>query len=188
MQVSRHFQITGGALRDWFVAQCYDSLCVGLLWWAGLSWLHVPLAPFWAVLAALFQFIPHFGGVMGVIGPLVASLFADGLETFLWVLALYALIAVLDGFLLQPLIMRRTARVPIWASLIVPIILSMLLGFWGILLAAPLLAVIFAYRAIARKRANETRTMRRQTPPGQPITGGVLLGPENRTSPPPGNL
>ncbi len=51
--------------------------------------------------------------------------------------------------------MKRTARVPLWASLIVPIVLSFMLGFWGVLLAAPLLAVIFAYRAVARKRAQE---------------------------------
>jgi len=179
MQFSRHVQITGRALRDWFVAQCYDSVCVGLMWWLGLAWLHVPWAPFWAVLAAIFQFIPHFGPVLTFVGPAFAAIIGGGLELFLWVLGLYGLIIVLDGLLLQPLIMRRTARVPIWASLLVPILLSMMIGFWGVLLAAPLLAVIFAYRALARKRAQEAarRAQPQQTPPGRTITGGVLLGP-----------
>jgi predicted PurR-regulated permease PerM len=177
MQVSRHINITGGALRDWFVAQIYDSICVGLLWWAGLSFLHVPWAPFWAVLAAVFQFIPHFGPVLTFVGPALAAILGVGLETFLWVLALYGVIIVVDGLLLQPLIMRRTAKVPIWASLSVPLLLSFMLGFWGLLLAAPLLAVIFAYRAIAKKREAERNTPR-QTPPGREITGGVLLEPE----------
>ena len=179
MQFSRHVQITGRALRDWFVAQCYDSVCVGLMWWLGLAWLHVPWAPFWAVLAAIFQFIPHFGPVLTFVGPAFAAIIGGGLELFLWVLGLYGLIIVLDGLLLQPLIMRRTARVPIWAALLVPILLSMMIGFWGVLLAAPLLAVIFAYRALARKRAQEEarRAQPRQTPPGRTITGGVLLGP-----------
>ena len=185
MEFSRHVNITGGALRDWFVAQCYDSIAVGLLWWAGLTYLHVPLAPFWGFLAALFQFIPHFGPIITVIGPAIAASFAGGLESFLWVLGLYGLIVVLDGLVLQPLIMRRTAKVPIWASLIVPIVLSLMFGFWGLLLAAPLLAVIFAYRAFARKRAQEraARAMPRQTPPGQEITGGVLLAPESSERP-----
>ncbi|HVP55607.1 MAG TPA: AI-2E family transporter [Candidatus Eisenbacteria bacterium] len=180
MQFSRHVEITGGALRDWFVAQCYDSVAVGLLWWAGLNYLHVPLAPFWAFLAAVFQFVPHFGPVLAFLGPAIAAILAGGLETFLWALGLYALIAVLDGLLLQPILMRRTAKVPIWASLIVPIMLSLMLGFWGLLVAAPLLAVIFAYRGIAKQRAREAaaRNMPRQTPPGRDITGGVLLGPE----------
>ena len=180
MQFSRHVHITGGALRDWFVAQCYDSICVGLLWWGGLSFLHVPWAPFWALLAALFQFIPHFGPVLTFVGPALAAILGGGLDMFLWVLGLYGAIVLADGLVLQPLILRRTAKVPIWASLTVPILLSLMLGFWGLLLAAPLLAVIFAYRAVAKKRAYEAaeRARPRQTPPGQEITGAVLLAPE----------
>jgi predicted PurR-regulated permease PerM len=94
-------------------------------------------------------------------------------------------IVVVDGLLLQPLLMRRTAKVPIWASLMVPILLSLMLGFWGLVLAAPLLAVIFAYRAVAKKRAADApaRSMSRQTPPGQDITGGVLLAPDEASRP-----
>jgi len=184
MQFSRHVEITGGALRNWFIAQCYDSAAVGLLWWLGLVYLKIPLAPFWALLAALFQFIPHFGPVFAFIGPAIAAAFSGGLDTFLWLLGLYGVIIVLDGLLLQPIIMKRTARIPIWASLTVPILLSLMLGFWGLLLAAPLLAVIFAYRAISRKRIPQDakRNTPGQTPPGQPITGGVLLAPEEPPS------
>jgi predicted PurR-regulated permease PerM len=65
----------------------------------------------------------------------------------LGVLGLYALIAVLDGLLLQPYIMRRTSRVPIWASVLAPIALGIIWPFWGVLVAPPLLAIVFAYRA-----------------------------------------
>ncbi len=147
MQFSRHINITGEALRRWFVAQCYDALAVGGLWLAGLWYLHVPFALFWAVLAAALQFIPHFGPVIAFVGPAVSALISDGFEGFLYVLILYGVVIVTDGLILQPLIMCRTARVPIWASLIVPILLSLFFGFWGVLLAAPLLAVVFAYRA-----------------------------------------
>jgi predicted PurR-regulated permease PerM len=179
MQFSSHIQITGGALKSWFVAQLYDSVCVGLLWWGGLTYLRVPWAPFWAILAALFQFIPHFGPVLTFVGPALAAILGEGFESFLWVLGLYGAIVVVDGLLLQPLIMRRTARVPIWASLIVPIILSLVLGFWGLLLAAPLLAVIFAYRALAKRAASRASGTSRpqQTPPGREITGGRLISP-----------
>jgi predicted PurR-regulated permease PerM len=174
MQFSRHINITGGALRRWFIAQCYNSAVVGGLWWVGLDYLHVPWAPFWAILAALLQFIPHFGPVMAVMGPAIVALFAGGFEQFLYVIILYGAIVVVDGLLLQPAIMRRTARVPIWASLIVPILLSLMFGFWGLLLAAPLLAVIFAYRAHEKR---DDAMVPRQTPPGQTISGGRLISP-----------
>jgi hypothetical protein len=174
MQFTGHINLTANALRRWFVAQCYDSLAVGALWWAGLWYLHVPFALFWAVLAAILQFIPHFGPVLTFVGPAVSALIADGFEGFLYVLILYGAVIVIDGLVLQPVIMRRTARVPIWASLTVPILLSLIFGFWGWLLAAPLLAIIFAYRRFGRR---EVVSIPRQTPPGQVITGGQLISP-----------
>jgi len=47
---------------------------------------------------------------------------------------------------LQPALMKRTARVPIWASILAPIVLGIVIPFWGVLLAPPLLAVIYAFR------------------------------------------
>jgi predicted PurR-regulated permease PerM len=64
-----------------------------------------------------------------------------------YVLILYAVIVVVDGFLLQPYIMRRVARVPMWASILVPVVLGFVIPFWGFLLAPPLLAVIYAFKA-----------------------------------------
>jgi predicted PurR-regulated permease PerM len=174
MQVSRHINITGSTLKQWFVGQCYDSACVGLLWWGGLTALQVPWAPFWGVVAAMFQFIPQFGTVLSALGPLAAAMFVNW-ETVLYVLILYGAIVVIDGLVLQPLIMRRTARVPIWASLTIPILLSLIFGFWGLLLAAPILAVVFAYRAYAKNHPKPG--VPQQTPPGQVITGGQLISP-----------
>jgi predicted PurR-regulated permease PerM len=65
---------------------------------------------------------------------------------------LYAAIAMVDGFVLQPYIMKRNARVPIWASLLTPIVLGILIPFWGVLLAAPLLAVVYAYKSWHEKQ------------------------------------
>jgi predicted PurR-regulated permease PerM len=143
-----HFRVTGGALKNWFVAQLEDSLAVGLLWLIGLYIIGVPAAPLWALLGALFQFVPQIGAVLGVIGPALTAMFKWGdWEHPLYVLMLYAVIAIVDGFLLQPYIMKRTARVPVWASILAPIVLGMVIPFWGVLLAPPLLAVLYAYKA-----------------------------------------
>jgi predicted PurR-regulated permease PerM len=83
-----------------------------------------------------------------MIGPaLTAALTWKDWEHPLYVLMLYAAIVVVDGFLLQPYIMKRTAKVPIWASILTPLILGFLIPFWGVLLAPPLLAVVYAYKA-----------------------------------------
>ena len=147
MDFNDHLQLSGGALKHWFLAQLQDSIAVGVLWLIGLYLIGVPWAPLWALLAAVLQFIPHFGAVLGVIGPVLAAAVHWGdWEHPLYVLMLYAGIVVVDGFLLQPYLMKRTAKVPIWASILAPIVLGIFIPFWGILLAPPLLAIIYAYR------------------------------------------
>jgi len=147
MNPNEHLRLTGNALKNWFIAQCQDSLAVGVLWFVGLYLLHIPWALLWAVLATFLQFIPHLGPVLGLLGPtLTAAIHWGDWQHPLYVLILYAVIVVVDGFALQPYIMKRTARVPIWASILGPIVLGFLIPFWGVLLAPPLLAVIYAYR------------------------------------------
>ncbi len=153
MDLGEHLRTTGGALKNWAVAQFLDSLAVGALWLIGLYILHVPLAPMWAVIAAVLQIVPQFGAILGMLGPvLTATIKWMDWEHPLSVLALYAVIAVVDGLLLQPYIMRRTSRVPIWASILAPILLGILWPFWGVLVAPPLLAVVYAYRARRKGR------------------------------------
>jgi predicted PurR-regulated permease PerM len=148
MRLNEHLRVSGGALKNWLIAQLQDSLAVGLLWLVGLYIIGVPWAPFWALLGGAFQFVPQIGAVLGVIGPALTAMFKFGdWEHPLYVLTLYAIIVMVDGFLLQPYLMKRTAKVPIWASILAPIVLGIIIPFWGVLLAPPLLAVLYAYKS-----------------------------------------
>jgi predicted PurR-regulated permease PerM len=150
MRTEDHLRLTGGALKRWFVAQVKDSAAVAALWLIGLLILQVPLAPVWAVLAFFLQFIPNMGAILTLVGPMVElsieGLFGGDWMKLIYLLIMYAVIAGIDGFVLQPYIMKRTAKVPVWASIITPVVLGLLLGFWGVLLAGPLLSVIYAYK------------------------------------------
>ena len=152
MELNQHLRLTGGALKNWFIAQLEDSLAVGVLWLIGLYIIGVPWAPLWALLGALFQFVPQIGAVLGLIGPVVAAALKWGdWQHAVYVLILYAIIAVLDGFVMQPYLMKRTAKVPVWISILGPIVLGLVIPFWGVLLAPPLLAVLYAYKARQEK-------------------------------------
>lgn len=149
MELRSHLRTTGSALRNWFIATLQDAAAVGAMWLIGLLILRVPLAFVWAIIGGACQFIPNFGPLIAVIGPALTTLFAsqsDAMMHLLYVFMLYAIIAVIDGLVLQPYLMKRSNKVPIWASILVPIVLGILIPFWGVLLAPPLLAVIYAYR------------------------------------------
>ncbi|HZQ92859.1 MAG TPA: AI-2E family transporter [Terriglobales bacterium] len=158
---SSHVRTAGGALKNWFVATCQDALAVAAMWLVGLLMIGVPLAPLWAVLGGLFQFVPNIGPTLAIIGPAFTLLVTEvaapdasdaGWMRFIYLLMVFAVIVVVDGLVLQPYLMKRTARVPIWASILAPIVLGFLFPFWGVLLAPPLLAVVYAFRAKARER------------------------------------
>src|SRR5262249_29260393 len=106
-----HARTTGSALKNWLIAQCYDSVAVALLWLVGLLIIGIPWAPLWAILAALLQFIPNFGHVLSLIGPALIGAFSPDHMRFFYVLILFAVIMVVDGLFLQPYLMKRTAKV-----------------------------------------------------------------------------
>ncbi len=155
MRFRDHARVTGTAIKNWFFAQLLDSAAVALLWLIGLWIIGVPWAPFWALLGGLFQFVPNYGPILGVLGPAAAAFFSanteDEMYKAVYVLILYAIIVVVDGLLLQPYLMRRTVKIPIWASIFIPIIMGFIIPFWGVLISPPLLAIFYSYRS--RNRA-----------------------------------
>jgi predicted PurR-regulated permease PerM len=140
-------RIAGTALVNWWRAVSIEALCVAVLWWIGLALLRIPLAPLWALIGGLMTFVPNFGGVITVIFPVMMVLFSGrDLYRLGFVLGLYAVIVVVDQLVLQPWLLKRVTRVPIWASILVPILLGVVIPFWGVLLGPPLLAIVYAFR------------------------------------------
>ena|SRR5689334_13992716 len=146
MQWQQHVRTTGAALKHWFIAMCYDALCVAGIWLVGLLIIGIPLAPLWALLGGALQFIPNFGPMLAVIGPVFCAFLSSDHMRLVYVLILFAVVMVVDGLFLQPYLMKRTAKVPFWASLITPIVLGIIIPFWGVLIAPPLLAIIYAFK------------------------------------------
>lgn len=160
MEFEDHFRTAGSALHRWFIAQTYDALLVAGIWLVGLWIIHVPWAPLWALLAFAFQYIPHFGPILSLLGPAFAAVTSGGGMRLVYVLILYVVIAVTDGLVLQPYIMKRTVKVPIWASILAPLVLGFFFNFIGVLVSAPLLAVIYTFKS----RAGQPQAL----PPGPP--------------------
>lgn len=145
--IQRHARTAGGALFNWLKAVSLEALCVAVLWWVGLLLLHIPLALVWALIGGLMTFVPNFGGVITVIFPVLMVLFSGrDIYRLGFVLGLYAIIVVVDQLVLQPLLLKKVSRIPIWASIVVPIAMGIIIPFWGVLLGPPLLAIIYAFK------------------------------------------
>lgn len=139
----------GSALMGWWRATTLDALIVGSMWLIGLLLIGVPWAPLWAIVGAVCQFVPGIGTTISVCGPAIAAFFISvdtGLDKLWWTLGLYAFIVIVDGLVVQPMLLKRQTRVPWWAALLGPIVGGILLPPWGALLAPPVLAVVYALR------------------------------------------
>lgn len=172
MRFEYNTNVALGALRRWLIAQCYDSLLVSAFWLAALVWLRVPWAVFWALVAGGLQWVPIYGPLMALLGPAMSMLLIGApVRRWFGLLGAYAAIHLLDGLVLQPYLMKRKNRVPIWASLLTPILLGIVLPFWGVLLAPPLLAVAYAYRVPKAEKATGEQKFSRKDE-------GIILPPE----------
>jgi predicted PurR-regulated permease PerM len=147
LKIKTNARTAAAALFNWWKAVSIEAVCVALMWWLGLALLHVPLAPVWALIGGVMTFVPNFGGVITVIFPVLMVLFSGhDMYRLGLVLGLYAVIVIVDQLVLQPFLLKRTSRVPIWASIFVPILLGIIIPFWGVLLGPPLLAVVYAFK------------------------------------------
>lgn len=191
LDIRIHARTAGTALLNWWRAVSLEALCVAILWWIGLTLLRVPLAPLWALIGGLMTFVPNFGGVITVIFPVMAILLSGkDLERLAFVLGLYAVIVVIDQLVLQPWLLKRTSRVPVWASIFVPILLGIVIPFWGVLLGPPLLAIIYAFRSPQPKVPPQAQPPQTGwgVPPGRPFPQQAparpeILPPEQPSSP-----
>ncbi|MCA9973182.1 MAG: AI-2E family transporter [Anaerolineales bacterium] len=128
-------------LRWWLLGRLASMLLLGVLWTIGLWILGIPLAFILGVLATLLAFVPYIGAVLTIIPVLLLAL-AQGPQLALYALILYLVIQTIESNLLTPLMQRQMISLPPVVTLASQLILGLLFGFMGILLAPALAAVL----------------------------------------------
>lgn len=128
-------------LSLWMFAKLISMTVVAILTVIGLIVLGIPMPFALALIAALFTFIPNIGPFIGLI-PAVLIAFLEGADKALYVVFLYLGIQVIETYLITPFVEKRIVSLPPALTLLWLILFGMLTGIFGIMLAAPLLAVI----------------------------------------------
>ena len=101
----------------------------------------VPMAALLALLTGLLAFIPNIGAIIsGVLMVLVG--FSGGTEMGLYTIAVYFFVQNFDGYVLIPMIAKKTVDLAPGLVLSAQLIFGVLFGILGVALADPLLAMI----------------------------------------------
>lgn len=128
-------------LRRLMAGRLLGMLFEGVLTWIVLSIGGVPMALLLGIITGILAFIPNIGAIVsGVL--MVAVGFSAGVDTGLWAVATYFIVQTFDGYVLLPLVARKTVDLPPALTLSSQILASTLFGVLGLALADPLTAMI----------------------------------------------
>ena len=101
----------------------------------------IPMPALLAILTGLLAFIPNIGAlVSGVLMVLVG--FSGGTEMGVYTIIVYLLIQNIDGYIIIPMIAKKTVDLAPALVLATQLIMGILFGILGLFLADPLLAMI----------------------------------------------
>lgn len=109
----------------------------------GLSIIGLEFAILLGVIAAIFNFIPYFGTLIGAIFPLFyAFLTADDLNVLLWVVIYFLVIQFVENNILTPNITGGKVRLNPFVTILSLILGSMIWGVAGMFLIVPYMAMV----------------------------------------------
>jgi predicted PurR-regulated permease PerM len=145
--VHRSFNAVTHALRRWLLGRFIAMVMIGIFTTIGLLIAHIPLAAPLGIIAGILDFIPFVGPFISAI-PAVLVALADEPIKAAWVLIIYLAVHLLEDFL-TPIIQFGVAQLPPALLVSVQILLTMLAGMLGILVAEPVtMAIIVIIQVI----------------------------------------
>lgn len=127
-------------MRWWLVGQMVAMGFTGVTTFVGLRALEVPLALTLSVLTAVLTFVPNIGAIVSAVPPALLAL-QDGFFSMLSVVALYVVLQTTEGYFVTPMAQRRAVHLPPALLLLTQVLMGVLFGLLGVILAAPLTAV-----------------------------------------------
>ncbi len=131
----------GHTLRRLMAGRMLAMTVEGFATWMLLSIGGVPMAGLLGLLTGLFAFLPNIGALIsGTLMILVG--FSAGTQAGLWAITVYVVVHLVDGWVLQPMVARRSVDLAPALVLSAQLLFGALFGVMGLILADPLIAMI----------------------------------------------
>ena len=150
----------GTTLRRLLAGRLLGMAVEGAATWIALEIGGVPMALVLGIIAAILAFVPNIGAfVTGAL--MVAVGFSGGMHTGLWALGTWAFVQSVDGYVVVPIVAKRTVDLPPALTLSMQILASALFGIIGLMLADPMTAML----KVALERSSEREAERMDADP-----------------------
>jgi putative permease len=129
----------GGYMRG----QVFVSIIVALLVSLALFGIGIPHPVFCGIFAGAASILPFIGVIIAILPALFFAWFQyQSVAVLVKTAIAFAVIYFLEGYIVKPLVFKRSMDLNPLVTIIMVMALGELLGFWGILLALPIAAAI----------------------------------------------
>jgi predicted PurR-regulated permease PerM len=131
----------GYTLRRLMAGRLLGMAVEGVFVAIALQIVGVPMATLLGILTGLLAFLPNIGAIVsGILIVLVG--FSAGTETGIWAVAVYITVQMIDGYVIVPMVARRSVDLPPALVLGCQLLFGALFGILGLALADPIVAMI----------------------------------------------
>ena len=147
-------QLMGRSLRRLMAGRLLGMGIEGICTWLLLTAYGVPMAALLGLLTGLLAFLPNIGAPLsGLLMILVG--FSGGVDMGLYCIAVYVVVQTVDGNVIVPMVARRTVDLAPALVLGAQLMMGVLFGLMGLILADPMVAMIKIWleRGAARHEA-----------------------------------
>lgn len=130
-------------IKGYLVGLLLETLIVAVLMSTGLLILGIDYAIILGIIVGLFNIIPMIGGFIGVLLPLMVAIATKASPSYaLWVLALFAVVKIVDMNYIVPKLVASKVKINALVTLVIVIAGGALWGIPGMFLAIPLIAIV----------------------------------------------
>lgn len=138
------FRRIAAGLRSYLVSMGVYMVAMAALWTGGLWVIGIDYPILFGVIGGLAEIVPYLGPLVGLIPPLLYALTLSGMKA-IYVVLLYLLLHIIEGYILVPYLMHERERLPPPLVVLSILIAGSLFGFLGVLLAVPLGTTVYVW-------------------------------------------
>jgi predicted PurR-regulated permease PerM len=131
----------GSTLRSWLLGQLVAMTMIGVATGIGLWLLGIPQALVLGIVAGLLDFVPTVGPIVAAVPGLLAAASVDGRHV-LYALIIYVVVQAAENNLIVPIVQRRAVDLPPAVTMVALVVMGLVGGVLGLLLAVPLAAAL----------------------------------------------
>ncbi|GAB3931165.1 AI-2E family transporter [Mucilaginibacter myungsuensis] len=129
------------SLKGWLKGMMASIVLVTILITTGLTIMGIPVAMVLGLITGILEIVPNFGSVLAMIPGTLLALTVDT-KTGIIVALIYITSQTITANIVNPLIQRKLIKLPPALTLISQLIMGVVSGPLGIILAVPMLAIL----------------------------------------------